>query len=73
MMYSHDGGWWWLMVVTSTLFWIAIVAVVIAMVAFMSRTKNRSQAADRSSAPAIVGPTPGAPSGATSSSSDRRS
>ena len=41
MYYSHDGGGWWLMAITSTIFWLAIVAGVVALVVWMARSSER--------------------------------
>ena len=54
MMYSHDGGWWWLMAITSTIFWLAILAGVIALVVWASRDTGRLGPARRPSARAIL-------------------
>ena len=40
MYYSHDGGWWWLMAITSSIFWVALVVGVVALVMWMARSAD---------------------------------
>lgn len=54
MWYSHDGGWWWLMAVTSTVFWLALVAGVVALVVYALRIAERPGDTPQSSARAIL-------------------
>jgi putative membrane protein len=54
MYYSHDGAWWWLMAITSTVFWLAFVAGVVALVLYALRSAERTTQIQQSSARAIL-------------------
>lgn len=54
MYYSHDGGWWLLMCITSTIFWLALIGGLVALLVYVLRPPEERRTFQEPSARAIL-------------------